>query len=262
MTRPRTALTIAGSDSGGGAGIQADLKSFSARGVFGASAITAITAQNTVGVTAIHPIPTDVVAAQISAVLDDIGADAVKIGMLASADIIHAVADALEGYGGPIVLDPVMVSKSGDALLAEEAVAALRDRLIPRATVLTPNLPEAARLTEKPVAAIAEQASLLRGMGARAVIMKGGHGTGETCCDRLFAETAMDCESPRIDTRNTHGTGCSFSAALAAEMAKGESLETAFATSHAWLHRAIVAASDEQLGAGHGPVRHFVDFWS
>ena len=264
--RHPSALTIAGSDSGGGAGIQADLKTFSARGVFGTSAITAITAQNTRGVFAVEAVSPVLVAAQIDAVLTDIPPRAIKIGMLASPEIIDAVATALDGYDGPVVLDPVMVAKSGDALLAQEAEAVLAERLLPRADVLTPNLPEAARLlgrAEARDAAEAEaQGRALLDLGARAVVMKGGHAEGPRCTDILvtrFGVVAMP--QPRLATHNTHGTGCTFSSAIAAELAKGAEVEAAVRAAQAWLHDAIAAADGLGIGRGHGPVHHFHGIW-
>lgn len=267
MRQHPTALTIAGSDSGGGAGIQADLKTFSALGVFGTSAITAITAQNTTGVFAVEGISPANVAAQIKAVLDDIPPQAVKIGMLATPEIIQAVAGALTGYTGPIVLDPVMVAKSGDALLADEAQVALREILIPRASVLTPNLPEAARLLDTTEATWPEdtiaQGHALRAMGAKAVLMKGGHASGDSCIDHLVTETGVTALSqPRIHTRNTHGTGCTLSSAIAAELAEGADLLTAVTKAQIWLHKAISRADSLNIGAGHGPVHHFHEVWT
>ncbi|WP_299820412.1 bifunctional hydroxymethylpyrimidine kinase/phosphomethylpyrimidine kinase [uncultured Jannaschia sp.] len=267
MTTHVSALTIAGSDSGGGAGIQADLKTFSALGVYGTSAITAITAQNTRGVFAVDAVSPAMVAAQIRAVLEDIQPGAIKIGMLASREIVAAVADAIEGYGGPVVLDPVMVAKSGDALLAEEAEAALIARLVPRATVLTPNLPEAARLLGRdPARDAAEteaQGRALLGLGAGAVVMKGGHAEGDTCIDRLVtASGTLAMERPRLATRNTHGTGCSLSSAIAAELARGAEVEAAVRRAQGWLHDAIRAADGLGIGGGHGPVHHFHELWS
>ncbi|MEC9196617.1 MAG: bifunctional hydroxymethylpyrimidine kinase/phosphomethylpyrimidine kinase [Pseudomonadota bacterium] len=267
MRQHPTALTIAGSDSGGGAGIQADLKTFSALGVFGTSAITAITAQNTTGVFAVEGISPTNVAAQISVVLEDIPPQAVKIGMLATPEIIQAVADALSDYSGPIVLDPVMVAKSGDALLADEAQAALREILIPRASILTPNLPEAARLLNKTEATCPEdtiaQGQALRDLGAKAVLMKGGHASGDSCIDHLVTETGVTALSqPRIHTRNTHGTGCTLSSAIAAELAKGADLLTAVTKAQIWLHEAISRADSLHIGAGHGPVHHFHEVWT
>mgnify|MGYP003645178518 CR=1 FL=1 len=261
-----SALTIAGSDSGGGAGIQADLKTFSALGVYGTSAITAITAQNTCGVFAIEAISPAVVSAQIAAVLQDIPPQAIKIGMLASSEIVAAVADALEAYRGPVVLDPVMVSKSGDALLAEEAEAALIKLLLPRADVLTPNLPEAARLLGRAPSddpeEIEAQGHALLGLGAGAVVMKGGHAQGPDCTDRLITATGVTAMTqPRLVTRNTHGTGCSLSSAIAAELALGASVTDAVRRAQAWLHGAIRAADGLGIGQGHGPVHHFHAVW-
>ncbi len=261
-----SALTIAGSDSGGGAGIQADLKTFSALGVYGTSAITAITAQNTRGVFAVETVSPAVVRAQIAAVLDDIPPQAIKIGMLASPEIVAAVAAALEGYRGPVVLDPVMVAKSGDALLTEEAEVALIERLLPRADVLTPNLPEAARLLGCSPAGNAEETeaqgrALLR-LGARAVVMKGGHAEGPNCIDRLITASGIaTMQQRRLATRNTHGTGCSLSSAIAAELARGASVMDAVQRAQAWLHGAISAADGLGIGTGHGPVHHFHEVW-
>ena len=267
MARAATLLIIAGSDSGAGAGIQADLKSASARGVYAATAITAITAQNTLGVQAVETLSPGLVAAQIQSVLTDIGADAVKIGMLGSAGIVEAVAGALDGYAGPVVLDPVMVAKSGDPLLPDAAIAALRDRLLPRTTVLTPNLPEAAKLLGGAPATtpedVVQQGEALRAFGPQAVLMKGGHAEGETCRDLLVHEgDPVTLEAPRIATRNTHGTGCSLASALAAELAKGVDIETAARRAHGWLQGAIAAADGLGIGRGHGPVHHFHGIWS
>lgn len=267
MTPHPSALTIAGSDSGGGAGIQADLKAFSALGVYGTSALTAITAQNTRGVFAVEAISPAMVSAQITAVLDDIPPQAIKIGMLASPEIVATVADAIEGYGGPVVFDPVMVAKSGDALLAEEAEAALIERLLPRADVLTPNIPEAARLLGRGQARDAReteaQGRALLGLGARAVVMKGGHAEGPSCIDRLVtASGVVAMEQPRLATRNTHGTGCSLSSAIAAEMAKASDVESAVRRAQVWLHGAIRAADELGIGSGHGPVHHFHEVWT
>ena len=265
------ALTVAGSDSGGGAGIQADLKAFSALGVYGASVITAITAQNTRAVTAVHPVPVDIVAAQLDAVFDDLAIAAVKIGMLGGPEIIAAVAERLgKGRGGrslPVVLDPVMVAKSGAALLPDAAMAALRARLLPLADVLTPNLPEAARLLEADVAASEEEAEAqgraLLAMGARAVLMKGGHATGPVCVDLLVtAGGVLRLEAPRLATRNTHGTGCTLSSAIAAGLAKGAALPDAVTAAHRYLQGALAAADSLAVGSGHGPVHHFHELWS
>ncbi len=257
--RPR-ALTIAGSDSGGGAGIQADLKTFAAFGVYGASAITAITAQNTLGVFAIHDVPTAVVAAQIDAVLDDIGADAAKTGMLSSAEIIEAVADRLRAHGlTELVVDPVMVAKSGDRLLREDAVAALRERLLPLAAVVTPNAPEASVLSGIEVVdatTAREAARRIYGLGPRLVVVKGGHLGGATSDDLVFdGHTFEVLSGRRIGTRHTHGTGCTFSAAIAACLARGLAPLEAAREARIYLQGAIEHA--EPLGAGHGPVNHF-----
>jgi len=264
MTTP-TALTIAGSDSGGGAGIQADLKTFSALGVFGTSAITAVTAQNTCDVTDVFAIPNAMVAAQIAAVLGDIRVDAIKIGMLGDASLIETVAKALRGFAGPVVLDPVMVAKSGARLLPDAARSALITHLLPRADLLTPNLPEAASLLGLPEAAtdqeMQEQGNRLRDMGAKAVLMKGGHGKGDICTDWLLATEVVQLDAPRIATRNTHGTGCTMSSAIAAGLAKGMPLVQAVESAHHWLHRAIIAADRLEVGYGHGPVHHFHEVW-
>ncbi|MEM7068454.1 MAG: bifunctional hydroxymethylpyrimidine kinase/phosphomethylpyrimidine kinase [Pseudomonadota bacterium] len=260
------ALTIAGSDSGGGAGIQADLKAFSAHGVFGCSVITAITAQNTTDVTAVHPVPTDIISAQIKAVLDDIRIDAVKIGMLGDPDTILCVADALTDYEGPIVLDPVMVAKSGVALLADSAISALRENLVPRATLLTPNIPEAARLlgtetVDEDDALLGQGRELLK-FGPQAVLMKGGHGAGNICTDWLvWHDDEQSFSADRVDTKNTHGTGCTYSSSTAALLAKGYSLPRAVEQAHGWLHEAIRRADELQVGHGHGPVHHFHGLW-
>jgi len=262
------ALTIAGSDSGGGAGIQADLKAMSVLGVFGASVITAVTAQNTQAVTAVHGIPLDVVRAQIDAVLGDLAVGAIKIGMLATPEIIECVADGISAFAGPVVLDPVMIAKSGDALLAPEAVATLRDVLLPRATVLTPNLPEAARLLDTPVAQdrddMIAQGQALCDLGARAVLMKGGHAEGDTCHDVLVSggRVAAEFTAPRRRTANTHGTGCTLSSSVAAGLAKGLPLADAVGRAHAYLQAAIAKADDLNIGHGHGPVHHFHAFWT
>ncbi|MBM9595162.1 bifunctional hydroxymethylpyrimidine kinase/phosphomethylpyrimidine kinase [Roseitranquillus sediminis] len=266
MTPHPSALTIAGSDSGGGAGIQADLKTFSALGVYGTSAVTAVTAQNTRGVSAVETVSPAMVAAQIAAVLEDIPPGAIKIGMLASPDIVAAVAAALEGHGGPVVLDPVMVAKSGDPLLTAEAETALVERLLGRADILTPNLPEAARLLGRAPARDAQEAEAqgraLLDLGARAVLMKGGHAAGPSCIDRLVTrEGVVALEQPRLATRNTHGTGCSLSSAIAAELAKGAAAEEAVRRAQAWLHRAIAGADRLGIGGGHGPVHHFHAVW-
>ncbi|WP_045390985.1 bifunctional hydroxymethylpyrimidine kinase/phosphomethylpyrimidine kinase [Falsirhodobacter sp. alg1] len=257
-------MTIAGSDSGGGAGIQADLKAFSALGVYGTSAITAITAQNTRGVMAVAPVAPDMIAAQIRAVATDIPPDAIKIGMVGDEAAILAVADALPDC--PVVLDPVMIAKSGDALLPEGAIAALIELLLPRADLLTPNLPEAARLLGTTPALTEaeriEQGRALRALGPRFVLMKGGHAAGDICTDLLIGDKVTRYTAPRIATRNTHGTGCSLSAAIAAGLARGMPVEAALARAHEWLHGAIRAADRLAIGQGHGPVHHFHELWS
>lgn len=261
------ALTIAGSDSGGGAGIQADLKTFSAFGVYGASVITAVTAQNTRAVTGIEPVSPAMIAAQIDAVLGDLAIGAVKVGMLGGPEAIAAVAGRLAGRPEPIVLDPVMVAKSGDSLLPEAAMAALRTAMLPLAHVLTPNLPEAARLLgaspAEDEAAMVEQGRALLALGPGAVLMKGGHGSGSTCVDLLVtAEEVLRLTAPRQGTRNTHGTGCTLSAAIAAGLARGLALPQAVREAHGWLQGAIAAADALGVGQGHGPVHHFHGLWA
>jgi hydroxymethylpyrimidine/phosphomethylpyrimidine kinase len=266
MTIP-VALTIAGSDSSGGAGIQADLKSFAALGVYGASVITALTAQNTRGVSGVHAVPPDFVTAQIDAVFGDLDVKAVKIGMVAQPATIDAIAAGLQRWSPQrIVLDPVMVATSGDRLLAAEAVAGLRTKLIPRAVLITPNLPEAAALLDEPIAAsedaIARQGQRLLAMGCQAVLIKGGHGQGAESTDYLFsANGTVALAAPRIATENTHGTGCSLSSAIAAGLANGEDMETAVRNAKAWISAAIAAADRLKVGHGHGPVHHFHRFY-
>jgi hydroxymethylpyrimidine/phosphomethylpyrimidine kinase len=260
------ALTIAGSDSSGGAGIQADLKTFAAFGVYGASVITALTAQNTQGVRGIHAVPAEFVTAQCDAVFDDLDVAAVKIGMLAELPIIEAIASVLSRrIPTHVVLDPVMVATSGDRLLSAEAIGSLRRRLIPMATLITPNLPEAAALLNEPVAleedAIQNQGRGLLAMGAQAVLIKGGHGQGDESTDYLFAgDDALALPAPRIATRNTHGTGCSLSSAIAAGLARGEALGNAVINAKTWITAAIAAADQLGVGKGHGPINHFHRF--
>jgi hydroxymethylpyrimidine/phosphomethylpyrimidine kinase len=262
--RAPTALTIAGSDSGGGAGIQADLKTFAALGVYGTSAITAITAQNTQAVTEVFELPAALVAAQVDAVVSDIGADAVKTGMLSSVDIIDAVAAKVREYRlGPLVVDPVMVAKSGDRLLRPDAVDALRELLLPLATVVTPNLPEAEVLLGRSISTwdeIRDAAKDIVSMGPRAVVMKGGHAEGPTVIDLLYdGHEYRDFTATRVDTQNTHGTGCTFASALAAGLAKGEELRVATAMAKAYVTKALQMSYP--VGRGHGPVHHFFRFW-
>jgi hydroxymethylpyrimidine/phosphomethylpyrimidine kinase len=266
MTTP-IALTIAGSDSSGGAGIQADLKTFAALGVFGASVITALTAQNTTGVSGIHQVPAEFVTAQIDAVFSDLAVGAVKIGMVAQRESIDAIAAGLTRWSPKhVVLDPVMVATSGDRLLAAEAVDALRTKLIPRASLITPNLPEAAALLDEPMAtseaAVEDQGKRLLAMGCQAVLIKGGHGQGAESIDYLIAAGgASALAAPRIATRNTHGTGCSLSSAIAAGLAKGEAMETAVRNAKAWISAAIASADRFSVGHGHGPIHHFHQFY-
>jgi hydroxymethylpyrimidine/phosphomethylpyrimidine kinase len=266
MTLP-IALTIAGSDPSGGAGIQADLKTFAALGVYGASVITALTAQNTQGVRGIHPVPPGFVASQLEAVFVDFHVKAVKVGMVAQAGIIEAIAAALSRFKPPhVVLDPVMVASSGDRLLAPDAVAALRERLFPLASLITPNLPEAAALTGEAVAndeaAISRQGRKLMAGGAEAVLIKGGHASGAQSVDYLFrGEDVVALSAARIATKNTHGSGCSLSSAIAANLAKGETLEQAVRSAKAWISEAIAAADRLQVGKGHGPLHHFHRFY-
>jgi hydroxymethylpyrimidine/phosphomethylpyrimidine kinase len=251
-------LVIAGSDSGGGAGIQADIKAITVLGAYAATAITAVTVQNTLGVTGVHPIPPEVVTAQARAVLSDIGADAIKTGMLGDTAMVEAVAAILEGAGVPTVIDPVMVAKGGQPLLAEEAIDAVRRRLIPLATLLTPNAPEAQALTGVAVHDVDGQrraARALLALGAGAVLLKGGHIPGETVTDLLLTasgETWFD--APRQATRHTHGTGCTLASACAAGLAQGLSLPAAVGRAHAYVAEAIRHAPG--LGAGHGPLDH------
>ena len=266
MTTP-IALTIAGSDSSGGAGIQADLKTFAALGVYGASVITALTAQNTTGVSGIHQVPAEFVSAQIDAVFSDLAVGAVKIGMVAHPPVIDAIVAGLARWSPKhVVLDPVMVATSGDRLLAAEAVEALRTKLIPLASVITPNLPEAAALLDEPVAAgetaVEDQGRRLLAMGCKAVLIKGGHGEGAESIDYLIgANGTIVLAAPRVATKNTHGTGCSLSSAVAAELAKGESMETAVRNAKAWVSAAIAAADRFSVGRGHGPIHHFQKFY-
>jgi hydroxymethylpyrimidine/phosphomethylpyrimidine kinase len=265
MTTP-IALTIAGSDSSGGAGIQADLKTFAAFGVYGASVITALTAQNTRGVAGIHHVPADFVTAQIDAVFSDLDVNAVKIGMVSQLATIEAIMAALDRWSPKhVVLDPVMVATSGDRLLDQSAVEALRTGLIPRAALITPNLPEAAALLNEPVAmseaAIANQGQRLLAMGCRMVLIKGGHGQGAESIDYLVGgDGVIALAAPRIATNNTHGTGCSLSSAIAAGLAKGEELEPAVRHAKTWISAAIAAADRLDVGRGHGPIHHFHQF--
>ncbi|MDH4440335.1 MAG: bifunctional hydroxymethylpyrimidine kinase/phosphomethylpyrimidine kinase [Rhizobium sp.] len=267
ITPIRNVLSIAGSDPSGGAGIQADIKAITACGCYAMAALTALTAQNTQGVSAVRPLDPDFVAEQIRMVFADIRVDAVKIGMIANAEIAEAVARALEPYRGvPVVLDPVMIAKGGAALLDPAAVAVLRDRLLPLATLLTPNLPEAAALLGEAEArdrdAMAAQAGRLATLGPAAILMKGGHLAGQDSPDCLLSgEGICWFEGMRVPGGNTHGTGCSLSSSIAAELAKGHPLPEAVASAKAWLQQAIAAADRLEVGHGHGPVHHFHALW-
>lgn len=258
-------LSIAGSDPSGGAGIQADLKAISANGAYAMAAITALTAQNTQGVSGIHLVPASFVADQITAVFADIRVDAVKVGMIATAEIAQAVAVALAPHPDvPIVLDPVMIAKGGAALLADEAVSTLRDVLLPRARVLTPNLPEAAHLLGAHPARtreeMAEQGHALRALGPAAILMKGGHLQEIDSPDCLVTEAGTHWfEAQRTQTSNTHGTGCTLSAALAAQIASGQQLPEAVARAKAYVATAIIHADQLTVGSGHGPTHHFAN---
>jgi hydroxymethylpyrimidine/phosphomethylpyrimidine kinase len=261
------ALTIAGSDSGGGAGIQADLKTFSALGVYGASVITALTAQNTKGVSAIHDAPADFVTAEIDAVFSDLSVNAVKIGMLSRTDIIAAVAAGLQKWKPPfVVLDPVMVATSGDRLIREDASAAIVSELFPRVTLITPNLAEAATLLDRTLATseaeMQKQGEALLKMGAKAVLMKGGHGSSDESVDLLITSSETKrYAARRVNTKNTHGTGCTLSAAIAAALAKDMSLTDAVAAAKDYVTAALEASSSLHIGHGSGPVHHFHAFW-
>ena len=255
--KPARVLTIAGSDSSGGAGIQADVKTLSAFGVYAMTAVTAVTVQDTLGVHAVHPVPAAIVRDQIACVLGDIGADAIKIGMLGSADIVAAVGQALERYASiPLVLDTVMIAKGGATLLNDSAVEALKSLLLPRADLVTPNAPEAARLADVRVESasdLVQSGQALIAMGARAALVKGGHLSGPTVTDVLV--TAYDVhffKARRIDTRSTHGTGCTLSTAVAAGLAQGMSLLDSVARAHAFVQEAIRTAPG--LGSGAGPL--------
>lgn len=257
-------LTIAGSDSGGGAGIQADIKAISALGCFATSAITAVTVQNTLGVEAVHPIPLDILRGQIDAVLSDIGTDAVKIGMLHSAEVVEVVADVLQKYNiRNVVLDPVMVSTSGHRLIEESAIDTLRRVLIPQARVITPNIPEAEILAGVKITAndqLAEVARQLSQGGAVSVLLKAGHLTEDRLVDIFYnaeQDTITELPSARVYTPNTHGTGCTLSSALAALLAKGYELTDAARGAKEYINQAIVSGARYEIGGGHGPVDHF-----
>lgn len=255
-------LTIAGSDSGGGAGIQADLKTFAALGCYGMTAITALTAQNTVGVQAIHAVPPEFLRAQLQSVLDDIGVDAVKIGMLHTPEVVRTVAWAIGHYGlQRVVLDPVMVATSGDRLIADETVEVLVRELFPLASVVTPNLDEAALLIGRPIDgahALEDAGRSLLAMGARAALVKGGHLAGDEVVDLLVqpGQPSLRLASQRIASRNVHGTGCTLSSAIAAHLAQGLALDAAVERARAYILGAIAAGAGVQTGQGHGPLNH------
>ncbi|MBN2610177.1 MAG: bifunctional hydroxymethylpyrimidine kinase/phosphomethylpyrimidine kinase [Bacteroidales bacterium] len=261
-------LTIAGSDSGGGAGIQADIKTISACGCYAMSVITAITVQDTIGVTDVHPVPAKIVSGQISAVLDDIGTDAVKIGMLHSAEIIKTVKNTLRKYHiKSIVLDPVMVATSGDKLLQDEAVETLKQELIPIARVITPNIPEAEILLGKKIRSQEELAVMARELSLNSnvsVLLKAGHLTGDELTDIFYNaedDHMLELKSERIVTRNIHGTGCTLSSAVASFIALGYHLDDAIRNAHDYIHGAIKTGADYTTGKGHGPVHHFYKYW-
>jgi hydroxymethylpyrimidine/phosphomethylpyrimidine kinase len=261
-------LTIAGSDSGGGAGIQADLKTFSAIGCYGMSVITALTAQNTQGVKGIHAVPPGFAVEQIEAVLSDIGADAIKIGMLYSAELIEAVAQELKKHGArKIVLDPVMVAQSGDKLLQDDAIEAIKMHLMPLADVVTPNIPEASVLCGTQLTQwsdIESAAETLSKYGSRSILIKGGHGDESKSTDLLFLSREgrfVSLEADRIKTNNNHGTGCTLSSAIASYMAKGNDIEKSVQMAKEFMNHAIAAGAHYKIGHGHGPVHHFFQWW-
>lgn len=265
----RRALTIAGSDPSGGAGLQADLKTFSALGCYGTSVVVAVVDENTVGVTGVHPIPVDFVTGQIRSVLDDVGTDAIKIGMLHSSELILAVRDTLARYDvRDIVLDPVMVATSGDPLLEADAVATLRDGLIPHVRVITPNIPEAELLLGQTISDQRELPEAARALsalcGGVSVFLKAGHLSDAELVDIFYnAESGRMTEltSCRLDTRNTHGTGCTLSSAFAASLALGMDLDSAARAAKEYIARAIEAGAAYSIGHGHGPVHHFHAWW-
>jgi len=261
MTSMPIALTIAGSDSSGGAGIQADLKTFTALGVYGASVLTALTAQNTTGVSGVHAVPSAFITAQIDAVMSDLAVGAIKTGMLATRDTVETVAQALRRFSIPVVVDPVMVATSGDVLLAEDAIEAVRRKLLPLAEVLTPNIPEAARLLGANAATneqeMARQGNALLECGPKSVLMKGGHGTSGEAVDLLIEPGRVTrLAKPRIATDNTHGTGCTLAAAIAALRAKGQPMQEAVTSAKDFVWEALRSGQTYSVGRGHGPVDH------
>ncbi|MBN1408488.1 MAG: bifunctional hydroxymethylpyrimidine kinase/phosphomethylpyrimidine kinase [Calditrichaceae bacterium] len=262
-------LTIAGSDSGGGAGIQADIKTISACGCYAMSAITAITAQNTMGVIDVHPVPSKIVSSQISAVLDDIGSDAIKIGMLHSSEIIETVKNTLQKYNiKNIVLDPVMVATSGDKLIQDEAIETLKQELIPITRVITPNIPEADILLDKKIQSQKDLPSIAKELSNNrrvSVFLKAGHLTDDKIIDVFYNaedDNILELASKRVYTKNTHGTGCTLSSAIASFIALGLSLNDAVRNANDYIHRAIKSGADYTTGKGHGPVYHFYKFWT
>ena len=264
--RYNTVLTIAGSDSGGGAGIQADIKTISAMGCYAASAITAITVQNTLGVQAVHPVPLDILRGQIDAVLSDIGADAIKIGMLHSSEVVNLVAEMIEKYQiRNIVLDPVMVSTSGHRLIEEDAVEVIKTRLMPLARVITPNVPEAEILAGCKITGEDEFEAIARRLsdnGNVSVLMKAGHLSGDSLVDYFYNaedDTITRLQSKRVQTKNTHGTGCTLSSAFAASLAKRENLTDAAISAKRYIEQAIISGAEYEIGKGHGPVNHGFD---
>ena len=268
MKKYKKVLSIAGSDSGGGAGIQADIKTISACGCFTTTAITAITVQNTLGVSNVFPIPGNILEEQIESVLSDIGADAIKIGMLHSSDIIRRVSKILSRYEvRNVVLDPVMLATSGDALLKNEAIDALKNDLIPKVRVLTPNIPEAEALSGKRIESHANVMNCAKELAIEyevSVLLKAGHMKGSELIDVFYDfenQTVLEMKSERIDSKNTHGTGCTLSSALAAFLAKGYDVQTAVLQAKKYINKAIVAGADYKIGQGHGAVNHFHEFW-
>ena len=261
-------LTIAGSDSGGGAGIQADLKTFSAIGCYGMSVITALTAQNTQGVNGIHAVSPAFAVEQMDAVLSDIGTDAIKIGMLYSAELIEVVAKTLKKHGArKIVLDPVMVAQSGDKLLQDDAIETIKKHLMPLADVVTPNIPEASVLCGRPLkqwSDIKSAAQMLAQHGSRSILIKGGHGEADQSIDLLYLaheNRFVRLVADRIKTHNNHGTGCTLSSAIASYMAKGSDIEDAVQKAKTFMNQSIAAGAAYKIGHGHGPVHHFFEWW-
>ncbi len=262
------ALSIAGSDSGGGAGIQADLKTFSALGCYGMTVITALTAQNSVGVTGIQAVPPEFIALQMDAVLTDIGADVVKIGMLHSPEVIRTVAAGLKKHAcDSVVLDPVMVTRNGDKLLQDDAVTALKEQLFPMATLITPNIAEASILLDRKIherSQMAEACRDLAALGCESVFLKGGALGGDSSVDLFYEGTRdsfLELSSPRVNTPNTHGTGCTISAAIAAGLARGAALVSAVEDAKVYIDGALQGGAELKTGAGHGPVHHFHNWW-